>query len=185
MYYKSLFYLLGWVTLIVFPFIGWYGIYYFNKTPFLEMLDLESFYSPLTLIGLLFGFIYAFFILLVTQFPIFDEITQVQSRMIKEINLNIFDILFMSLCAGIGEEILFRAAIQTWLGPLITSFIFILVHGYFSVREWKRNLSGILVFPFILIIAYGYIEFGLWFGVAAHFSYDFLIFYATIRDAKF
>ncbi|MBK7566807.1 MAG: CPBP family intramembrane metalloprotease [Bacteroidetes bacterium] len=33
--------------------------------------------------------------------------------------------LFLSFCAGVGEELLFRGAIQPWLGIWLTALLFI------------------------------------------------------------
>src|SRR5690554_7082925 len=104
--------------------------------------------------------------------------------MLKNLKLNWADIIFMSFCAGFGEEILFRAGLQTWFGPWLTSFIFIAVHGYFSPTSLKKNALGILLFPFILLLSFAYEIFGLWFCVAAHFSYDLLMFMGDRKSTR-
>lgn len=178
---KVQFHILSWVTLIVFPAIGLGLLWLFEDTDILSVFELDRFFSPLTLLGLEFGFIYGFFVIAVSQFPIFEEMSAPQVRMLKNLKLNWFDIIFISFCAGFGEEILFRAGLQTWLGPWITSILFIAVHGYFNPRSWKKSMLGLSLLPFILILSFAYEVFGLWFCVAAHFSYDLLMFMGVIQ----
>ena len=173
---KLQFHILSWITLLFFPVIGLTLLWIFEDIELISVFEFDRFFSPLTLLGLEFGLIYGFLVIGVSQFPIFEEISAPQMRMLKNLKLKWGDIIFMSFCAGFGEEILFRAGIQTWLGPWLTSVLFIAVHGYFNLKSWRKSMSGILLFPFILILSYAYEIFGLWFCIAAHFSYDLLMF---------
>ncbi|MFA5575291.1 MAG: CPBP family glutamic-type intramembrane protease [Brumimicrobium sp.] len=176
-------YIISLATLLGFPFIGYLILYFFEDYSFLQffqLLEWEQFGNAINLIGLEFGFIYGFIILFISQAPIFREFSLPQTKMLKSLNLNFFDAVFVAFCAGFGEEILFRVVIQSFLGPWVTTFIFIAIHGYFSLRYFKKNILGLSLFPFILLISFGYVEFGFWFVVAAHFSYDLLMFLAVI-----
>jgi membrane protease YdiL (CAAX protease family) len=92
-------------------------------------------------------------------------------------NLNLFDILFLSLCAGFGEELLFRAGLQLWVQPLIGSVFFVAIHGYLNPKDWDTSKFGLLVLVFIIGVSYGFEWYGLWFSMVAHASYDFVLFY--------
>ena len=184
---KLPFHLLSWVTLIVFPAIGLLLLWFFENLSIESLwsvFEIENLLNPMTLIGLEFGLFYGTIVIALSQSPIFDDLTDTQTHLIKRLNLNWADIIFISFCAGFGEEILFRASIQTWLGPWLTSFVFIAVHGYFSIKPLKKSLMGVLLFPFILIISFAYEAFGLWFCVAAHFSYDLLMFAGVLTSSK-
>jgi uncharacterized protein len=172
---KIQFHILAWITLLLFPVPALWALWYFEVSEPLEVLELDRFLDPLTLIGLQFGLFYALFALAVSQHPLFEEIPQPQLRMLKQLRLGWVDIIFISICAGVGEEILFRAGIQHWLGPWWTSIIFVAVHGYLHPLSWRKSLYGLLVMPFIFILAFAYDTFGLWFCIAAHFSYDLLL----------
>lgn len=50
---------------------------------------------------------------------------------------------FVSVCAGVGEELLFRGALQAWLGIPLTSVIFVALHGYLDPRDWRLSSYGI------------------------------------------
>lgn len=182
MHPKIQFHILSWLTLLLFPAIGITLLWYFEDINILGIFELDKFFSPLTLLGLEFGFLYGFVVVAFSQLPIFEEMSAPQMRMLKRLNLNWADVLFMSFCAGFGEEILFRAGIQTWLGPWLTSFIFIAIHGYFNPRSWRKSMLGIILFPFILALSYAYEAFGLWFCIAAHFSYDLLMFMGVLKN---
>ncbi|HLV41809.1 MAG TPA: CPBP family intramembrane glutamic endopeptidase [Brumimicrobium sp.] len=181
---KTQFHILSLVTLLVFPAIGLTLLWFFEDIELLSVFELDRFFSSFTLLGLEFGFIYGFLVVGVSQFPIFEELSKSQSNMLRNLKLNWVDILFMSFCAGFGEEVLFRAGLQTWLGPWLTSFLFIAVHGYFNPTSWRKSAIGILVFPFIIILSYAYEAFGLWFCIAAHFSYDLLMFMGVMKQSK-
>lgn len=173
---KRQFYLMGWITLIVFPIPAFWALWYFEGISIFEVLALHELTSPLVLIGLELGLVYAIFALAISQHPFFEEMSYKQEQMLKSLRLNWIDILFISLCAGIGEELLFRAGMQHWLGPWFTSLLFIALHGYLNPLSLKKSLYGILIMPFVLILAFAYETYGLWFCIAAHFSYDLLLF---------
>jgi hypothetical protein len=179
---KVRFHLLGWITLLVFPTIGIWLLSYFEQINVLAVFELDAVFTPKLLLGLEFGVFYGLIILAVSQHPIFKAISNHQERMLKSLQLNWGDIIFMSFCAAFGEEILFRVSLQTWFGPWLTSIIFIAIHGYFNPRSFKKSLLGISLLPFILILAYGYEVLGLWFCIGAHFSYDLLMFQGALKS---
>jgi len=147
-----------------------------GMTP-LEILDLDNLDAyPLTL-GIGFGILYALLALGFMQSSVFQELPTRIETIVKNMNLSIWDCLFLSICAGVGEELLFRSGVQYYLGPIITSIIFVAIHGYLNPFNWRMSLYGLIVLPFILVISYALEEFGLWFCIGAHFSYDFVLFY--------
>lgn len=181
---KFRFHILGWITLVIFPIPAFWALNYFEDISFIEVLSFDDFFKPINLIGLQFGLFYALIVVAVSQFSIFQEMSIQQERLLRSLNLNWFDIIFMSLCAGIGEEILFRAGIQTWLGPWWTSILFIALHGYIHPLSWRKSVYGLILLPFILLISFAYETYGLWFCVAAHFSYDLLLFSLILNKKK-
>lgn len=174
---KSLYYL-GLLTLVVFPLptflglyfiegISWYTIFEFNKLEFYPIVK-----------GLTFGIVYALLALLVMRAPVFDKLPMRIETIVANMKLNLVDCIFISICAGVGEELLFRSGVQFYLGPIITSVLFVAIHGYLNPFNWRVSLYGMIVLPFILLISYGFIQYGLWFAIAAHFSYDLVLFIA-------
>jgi hypothetical protein len=45
-------------------------------------------------------------------------------------------------------------------------------------------MYGLIVLPFIFIISFGFIQFGLWFAISAHFAYDAVLFLLMIKKKK-
>jgi uncharacterized protein len=64
-------------------------------------------------------------------------------NLIKPIQLSLPEILFISICAGVGEELFFRGAVQPYLGVWITSFLFVLFHGYINPFNLPLTVYGI------------------------------------------
>lgn len=173
---KSTLYLFGLITLIGFPIPTVLWFYFYKGVSLFEVFDLAHLSVYPVAIGWIIGALYAYFALIFMQSEVFDNAPVNIERIIRRMNLNIWDCLFISFCAGFGEELLFRAGVQYYLGPIITSIIFVAIHGYLNPLNWRMSLYGLIVLPFILLISYGYYEFGLWFSIGAHFSYDFILF---------
>ncbi len=148
----------------------------------LEIFKWDEIWQPQTILGLNLGIVYGFMALLFMQAPVFDKLPNKMERVIGEMNLNTWDVIFLSFCAGFGEELLFRTGIQPYLGVLITSVIFVAIHGYLNPWNWRKSLYGFIVLPFILMIGAGFYEFGQWFSISAHFSYDLVLFLALIKQ---
>jgi hypothetical protein len=173
---KRLILILGLVTLVVFPLPTFYFLIFWENLSFFEIIEKDTFKALPILYGLEFGIIYAFAATLLLKAPIFDRVPLKMEKMIRSLNLSVPEALFLSLCAGIGEELLFRSGVQFYLGIWPTSILFVAIHGYFSIRQPLISLYGLIVLPFIVVIAYGFDYFGLWFAVAAHFAYDAVLF---------
>lgn len=173
---KRSLYLLGLITLIVFPIPTFVVLYYFCNIQPLEILQFESFQIIPVGFGLQLGFIYGILALLLMKSRIFDDLPVNIEQVVKRMRLNFLDALLLSLCAGIGEELLFRSGVQFFLDPVTTSIIFIAIHGYLNPFNWRMSIYGLIILPFVLLISYGFEYFGLWFAIAAHFMYDFVLF---------
>jgi len=178
---KIQFRLLGLITLVGFPIPALWALSYFEHLPVLEVLAFYEISEGYWLLGIEFGLFYAALVVLITQHEIFDELSGQQMRLIRSLKLGWLDVLFISFAAGFGEEILFRAGIQTWLGPWWTSILFVAIHGYLHPFSLRKSIHGLVVLPFIVLISFGYDHFGLWFAIAAHAAYDFLLFSLFIQ----
>lgn len=167
---------MGWITLLVFPIPAFAVLFYFKDWNFEQFIQLEAFKTIPIAYGIYIGIIYAFLATLIMRAPIFEKVPLKMDELIGSMKLNYLDALFLSICAGVGEELLFRVGVQFYLGPIITSIVFVAIHGYLNPFNWKMSLYGFVVLPFSFILGYGYEEFGLWFSIAAHFAYDVVLF---------
>lgn len=97
------------------------------------------------------------------------------ARLVKGYEVNSFDIFFISLCAGIGEEMFFRGAVQHWLGIWLTSIIFILLHGYFNPKDMPLFIYGTVLL--VVSCGFGYLMLysGIYAAMASHFIIDVML----------
>lgn len=174
----------GWVTLIVFPIPAYLLRYYLDDLTFGEFIQYTNFKVIAVGYGLELGIVYAILCYVLMQAPFFDSVPTKMDQLIGQMKLKIRDGIFLSLCAGVGEELLFRSGIQHYFGWIITSILFVALHGYLNPWNWRFSIYGIIVLPFIFLISLGFEMFGLWFAVAAHFAYDAVLFTFIIREQK-
>lgn len=170
------------ITALGFPLLGW-GIATATNIPFWEMFTTQFSQWSIAL-GLIIGFISAIlgYWLINTKFlnlsntRLFKIIQKIASSWIMA--------LFISLCAGFGEEILFRGVLQSLWGIYITSFVFVFIHGYLNPLKPKMSFYGI--FLIFVSVAFGYLHeyFGIFSAIAAHAAYDFLLLRFTARQDK-
>ena len=172
----------GWLTLLVFPIPGFLIRYFIDGISIIDFLELQNIqFVPIGL-GLELGFVYGFLAYLLMQAPFFDSVPMKIDKMIGEMNLKFQHGIFLSLCAGIGEEFLFRSGIQPYIGWFSTSIFFVALHGYLNPWNWRFSVFGLIILPFIFMISLGFNSFGIWFSVAAHFSYDAVLFTFMIKE---
>ena len=187
-------YLMGFATLLMAP-LGWLLC---GMPEISSFLQLDRVFSVWTGIGIEYGVVFGIFMLIVTNTETARRSFSVQHQLIRSMKLNIFDILFLSLCAGFGEEILFRVAVQQWsindvgetdgptkIGgrPENFAIAFVAIHGYINPKDLDTTKYGMLVCLFILVLSFAISgEQGLWFCIAAHASYDFVLFYFWGRN---
>jgi hypothetical protein len=181
---KRLIYALGLITLLIFPIPTFIVLYFFESIQPLDVLELSRFNIDSIGLGIVVGGLYAVLALGFMTSSVFDKLPTRIESIVKNMNLTIWDCLFLSVCAGVGEELLFRSGVQFYLGPVLTSVIFVAIHGYLNPFNWRMSLYGLVVLPFILIISYGLEEFGLWFCISAHFFYDFVLFYVMTDEVS-
>lgn len=95
--------------------------------------------------------------------------------MISQMELSNFDRIQLSAFAGVGEELLFRGAIQPLLGIWVTSFIFIAIHGYFKFKSVGHMLFGLTMFGLSILLGYLFEYSGLIAAMTAHAVYDVIM----------
>lgn len=174
--------LFGWITLLLFPVPGFYLQYYFNDTSIIEFMALDDFRIIPIVYGLQLGIVYGFLAYLFMKAPFFEKVPVKINKLVRDMKLSVLDGLFLSLCAGIGEELLFRQGIQPFTGVILTSVLFVALHGYLNPFNLRFSVYGLIVLPFIILISYGLDSFGIWFCIAAHFSYDAVLFTFMLKE---
>jgi membrane protease YdiL (CAAX protease family) len=181
---KNNLYILGSITLIGFPLIGFLINWLIDSDPnFAILIFKESDFYAITA-GLLFGISIALVAERLSETKLVARSSIDFSEFFRDLNLSIFDIAFLAFAAGLGEEILFRGSIQAYLGIWITSVLFIAIHGYLNIKKIGMFIFGLYLVLFSALLGYLYEEYGIWSSIAAHFSYDFVLLYSLRKSFK-
>lgn len=139
-----------------------------------DFFRLDELFTTWTLIGIEFGLLVGAIMLVATNGMGKQTFNQ-QIRLIRSFRLTVLDTLFLSLCAGLGEEYLFRIALQEWFHPLLVAVFFVAIHGYINPMDMSTTKFGLFVLLFIIALSYAVSVQGLWFCIMAHAAYDFLL----------
>lgn len=164
------------LTLFVFPLIGWGLLYFFRDFPG-EVIFRSDFSIYLQiLIGIALGVLLGIGARELVSRPFLDKTGIKFARIIVNLRLTEAEIIFISLCAGFGEELLFRGAIQPLLGIWPTAIIFVAIHGYLNPRDWRISVYGI--YMTLAIAGLGYITdlVGIFGACIAHAAIDYVLF---------
>lgn len=151
-------------------------MFFFDTADVNTLFITRSSYMLEVLVGLLYGLISSFLAWRLIGHPYMTEIKTHYGGIIASIKMKPIDIVFVSFCAGFGEEILFRGAIQPAWGIWITSIVFVALHGYLTPTNLKVSIYG---FYLLLVIAgIGFMNdcFGLTACIVAHTVIDIYLF---------
>jgi len=173
--------MLGLLTLIGFSSIGGLVIEQFQDVRFFSLFQTATPWYYEIGLGLLYGLVTAVIGWFIVSMTFLENTRVFFGKLIQDLNLSITDILFISFCAGAGEEILFRGAIQPYLGVWITAIIFVAIHGYLNPKNWRISIYG--TYMCLVIAGIGYLceYFGITTAIAAHFAIDVVLLYALAK----
>jgi uncharacterized protein len=124
------------------------------------------------LFGFIFGFICAKAAWQLVELPFMRSSRVFFTGLIRPMRLNILEILFVSICAGIGEELLFRGGIQPLLGIWTTSLLFVVLHGYINPFNLALTAYGIFMIAVIGVMGLMTEHLGILSAMAAHTVVD-------------
>src|SRR5690606_280534 len=108
----------------------------------------------------------------IIKLPFLSSTRNFFTRLISELQLNTVQIVFVSICAGIGEELLFRGAIQPVAGIFITSLVFVALHGYLNPFNPRIIVYGVFMTFFIIFLGYLTERLGILSSIVAHTVID-------------
>jgi membrane protease YdiL (CAAX protease family) len=173
---KKFIFIAGFVTLVGIGGLGLLLIYFFHKAVWYSILhvSIESLlrqfitgtvYAIITLIPLVF----------LLERRMLDATRYFFADLMKKFTVSTPEIFLLSLCAGVGEELLFRGAIQPWIGIWPTSIIFIALHGYLNPKDRPMFIYGIVLL--VVSAGFGYLlQFsGIYAAMTAHFWIDVVL----------
>ena len=173
---RELFMRMGILTLVV-PLVIVAILYYFNATAFMIPVVIGKLNIWIQLgAGVAGGFLLSGITWLMGKWKYLDDVNFDFTLRLGIFNFSLQEILFLSFCAGVGEEIVFRGMIQPWLGILTTSFMFIALHGYMSYSSWPKVIFGLILFAVGTILGILGEYLGLLAAIVAHIIYDVIAF---------
>ena len=91
--------LLGLVTLLLFPIPTFLVHYFVNHISPWKILEFEKFNTLNIGLGLQFGFVYGIVAMLFLQAPLFEKLPHRIDDLVRAMNLNVGDAIFLSFCA--------------------------------------------------------------------------------------
>lgn len=172
---------LATLTLLGFPLIGWVILWLLDGPAFSGLFIVTSPLLQQIGIGLLMGFAAGWGAWMIIRSPYMQPVRQKYGNLIREFNLSPWQIVYISLCAGIGEEILFRGVIQPYLGIWITAVLFVAIHGYLNPFDTRLFFYGVYMTLVIALIGYFSDQIGLYSAMAAHTAIDIVLLYQMSR----
>jgi membrane protease YdiL (CAAX protease family) len=158
-------------------------IYYIQESS-LAALFFDGIHVLLQLgVGLASGGIFAAAALGLIKIPAFKKILEEYTiiQQVREMSLSPNEIVYISLIAGISEEILFRGAIQPVIGIWWTSLLFIAVHGYIRLNSITHIFYTLFTFTLSVMLGALFMYVGLISAMTAHFIYDVIVLYGIKR----
>lgn len=179
---KSTLYQLCLLTLVGFPLLAYLFLLFFDDAYFFEDIfkSNTSLFTQI-IIGFFYGCTIGCLGIWIIKNKIGKPVRSILRQVLGNIKITWPDVFYFSLCAGVGEEIFFRGALQHFAGIWPTAIFFIFIHGYLSLTNWQKAIYG--TFMVIIVAGMGYLDdfFGIWAAVTAHFIYDVFMFaYLTI-----
>lgn len=178
---------MGLGTLIGFPVVGYTIIGFVEDDPWAFKINWFTPYSlPIQIgIGLVFGTIAGLFAWWLINQRNMLEIKMKYGILINQFKLTIWEILFLSFCAGVGEEFLFRGVLQPYWGVWIAAIFFVAIHGYLDPRDKKMMTYGLTMTVIIGLLGYMKNYLGLVAPMMAHFAIDVVLLYKLTNDKVF
>lgn len=142
--------------------------------------------SPLyqqIIVGLVYGFITTLPVIYACRLKWFQDVAQEYSKMMPK-DLNLLEIIFISLCVGIGEEIFFRAGMQPLWGVFVTSIFFVGIHFYYDPYNTPKFYYGCYLTLVIIGAAYLFEYMGIWAAASFHFMFDAVLIWYLVNKIE-
>lgn len=176
---------LGLITLILFGAGGWIMIEYVQQKSVVQVLNAGKSFPFQIITGILAGLGASLIAIWIISRRFFDPERDFYHGLIGRWKLNLSEIIFISWCAGIGEELFFRGGVQPLLGNWWTSILFVLLHGYLNPRNWRISIYGAVMVGIIYGFGSLFEHIGIVAAMIAHAVLDIALFrYMTNLDLK-
>lgn len=172
---KSVIMRLALATLVLMPAIALVIDHFFERVDLRAMIVGQVPITQQLLVGVGVGLAAAFAARFMVSLPMMQKVKTGYVQILGNFNLNWSEIVFISLCAGVGEEFLFRGALQPFMGVYITSFLFVFIHGYLNPRDWRLSIYGLFMTLVIVVLGTLAERQGLLVAIIAHTIIDIVL----------
>lgn len=168
-------------SLVLFTLAGWFIMHFVGPVSLPQAFKYGDSLPLQVLLGLMVGILIGTLGWLLINRPYLSSTKEFFVEIIGQWKLNWAEILFVSCCAGIGEEILFRGAVQPLIGIGWTSLLFVVLHGYINPFNPSMTVYGI--FMVLAVAGMGWVAFhrGLVSAIVAHTVIDVILLYLLSR----
>lgn len=181
---KQLMMRMGLITLVI-PLIVVSILYFFQFTEYMQPMAVGYFAWYFQIgFGILGGGVLVLAAAAMGKWKYLDAVNASYTLKLGGYQFSTEEIIYLSLCAGIGEEILFRGVIQPFLGLFITSFLFIAMHGYIRFKSIPEFVFGMSLFGIGLGLGLLAWKVGLLAAIIAHSLYDMVAFLRLQKDYR-
>ncbi|MEX0967155.1 MAG: CPBP family intramembrane glutamic endopeptidase [Bacteroidia bacterium] len=175
---KHRLYVLCAITLLVLPIVGEFISRAFIPRPLIDVFQEGWEWQWQVLAGSAYGMGSAWIAREILRTPAMGGVRRFFSSLLYRMRLNGFEILLLSFSAGIGEELLFRGAVQPLLTIWPTAIIFVALHGYLNPYNWSLTLYGIYMILLSAGLGYLFEYAGIIAAITAHVVVDIILLYA-------
>lgn len=162
-------------TLILFSGLAWGIMDRYGPQPLLVALIGHTALFWQLAMGISLGLFWGFSARALVNTDYMSGIREFFGEIIGSLHLNKGEIWFISCCAGLGEELLFRGALQPFLGVWIAALLFVALHGYLTPFNWTLTVYGLFMVIAIATLGYAVNYFGLLSAVLAHSIIDVIL----------
>ncbi len=182
-------YVMGFVTLLGFPLLAWgvielISIWWTDLYPkcLFDIFKFNPSYYYLLPIFISTGITFGLIVIWLTELNYFEKSMTKYKNLLDNYQLNTPLVIFLSVSAGIGEEVFFRGALQPIFGIWLTSVFFVAIHGYFSFKDMRINIFAIMLTLFIALLGWASQNYSIWLAISAHFSYDLVLLFYYVNS---
>jgi uncharacterized protein len=175
---------LGLFTLLGFGFTGLVLVHFFQESTLEDLFTRGLPWFWQVILGLMVGGLAAIIAKWIIKRPFFEKQHHYYHQLINQWNWGQERIIFISLCAGVGEELFFRAGLQPLLGLWLTSLLFVLIHGYLNPYDWRISVYGMAMVLIIAVFGWLFEITGIFTAVAAHAVFDWVLLTWMTKNEK-
>ena len=181
---KTKLFLLGLFTLLVFPLLSFILNYFTSEQSFSVLFFSQTSLIIEVIVGAILGVLIAWIGWGILNLNYLKGELDKYSNLFSAQNLTYPLIIFVSLSAGIGEEIFFRGIIQPFLGVVLTAIFFVAIHGYLNPKNLKISIYGSYMVIVITLIGYLSNYLGLISAITAHTFIDIVLLIKTKKSLE-